>query len=94
MPTEATSVYGYMVRSGTIRYRCGSELGAVDVSIGATPRPAPPGLTAWCALSTEFGGLRATLNVKNSMGLPVDILSAQLETNVFLSPTKRVFANG
>jgi hypothetical protein len=28
------------------------------------------------------------------MGLPVDILSAQLETNVFLSPTKRVFANG
>lgn len=94
MPTEATSVYGYMVRSGTVQFRCGTESGTVDVSVGASPRPAPPGLTAWCSLSTESGGLRATLHVKNSMGLPVEILSAHLETNVFLSPAAKVFANG
>ena len=94
MSMEATSVYGYMVRSGTVRFRCGTELGSVDVSVGAAPRPAPPGLTAWCTLSTESGGLRACLHVKNAMGLPVDILSAQLETNVYLSPSAKVFANG
>jgi len=94
MRTEATSIYGYMIRSGTVRYRCGSESGDVDVSIGRPPRSNGTDLTAWCSLSAENGGLRATLLVKNLLGLPVEILSARLETNLFLPSSARVFANG
>ena len=94
MPTEATHVYGYMVRSGTVRYRCGTESGSVDVTVGRPPRGAANGVAAWCELAAARGGLRATLRLRNGLGLPVEILAASLETNLAVAPSTRVFANG